>query len=101
MAANFSLIAHAAERDADELASGGVADGHGQRGFADARRSDEAEDGAFGILYELAGGEGFEDALFDFLEAVMLVVENFLGGLDVANFFGTFFPGHSEQPIEV
>src|SRR6266849_10147773 len=101
MAASFSLIAHAAERDADELASGGVADGHGQRGFADARRSDEAEDGALGILYELADGEEFEDALFYLLESVMLVVENFFGGFDVANFFGALLPGHSEQPVEI
>src|SRR6266446_74727 len=101
MAANFSLIAHAAERDADELASGGVADGHGQRDFADARRSDEAKDGAFGIFYELAYGKEFEDALFDFIEAVMLVVENFFGGFDVTDFFGTLLPGYGEQPIEI
>src|SRR5229473_151289 len=101
MAANFSLIAHAAERDTNEFAAGGVADGHGERGLAHARRSDEAKDGAFGIFYELAYGKEFEDALFDFIEAVMLVVENFFGGFDVTDFFGTLLPGYGEQPIEI
>src|SRR5216684_7398845 len=101
MAADFGFIAHAAERDTNEFAAGGVADGHGERGLAHARRSDEAKDGAFGIFYELADGKEFEDALFDFIEAVMLVVENFLSGFDVANLFGTLLPGYGEQPIEI
>ena len=101
MAANFGLIAHAAKRNADELAAGGVADGHRERSFADAWRSDEAENRAFRIFYELADGEKFEDAVFDLVEAVVLFVENFFGGADVANFLGFFLPGHSEQPVEI
>src|SRR5258708_6060754 len=101
MTANFGFIAHAAERHANEFAAGGVTDGHGERGLADARRPDETEDGAFGIFYELADGKEFENALFDLFQAVMLIVQNFFGGFDVADFFGTFFPGHSEQPIEI
>ena len=96
MAANFGFVAHAAEGDADKFAAGGVADGHGERSLANARRSDEAEDGAFRILDELANGEEFEDALFDLFEAVVLVIENFFGGLDVANFLGALFPGHGQ-----
>src|SRR5258708_33127653 len=101
MAADFGFIAHAAERDTNEFAAGGVADGHGERGLAHARRSDEAKDGAFGIFYKLADGEEFEDALFVFLEAVMLVVENFLSGFDVANLCRSLLPGHSDEPIEI
>ena len=76
MAADFSLIAHAAERHADELAAGGFGDRHAERSLADARRSDEAEDRPFGILYELADGEKFKDALLDFLEPVMIFVQS-------------------------
>src|SRR3981081_3277086 len=65
MAADFGFVAHAAERDANEFAAGGVADGHGERGFADARRSDEAKDGALGVFYELAAGGGFGGWAFD------------------------------------
>ncbi len=56
MAANFGFIAHAAERKADELAAGGFGDRHSERSFADARRSDEAEDGTFGVLDQTAYG---------------------------------------------
>ena len=42
VSANFRFIAHAAERDANKFASRGAPDGHGERGFADARRPDEA-----------------------------------------------------------
>ena len=72
MAANLGFVAHAAEREAHELAAGGLGDGHAERSFADARRSDEAEDRALGILDQLAHGEEFEDALLDFLQAVVV-----------------------------
>src|SRR5580704_1775880 len=78
-----------------------MADGHSQRGLADARRSDKAKDGALGILHELADGQEFQNAVFHFFQAVMLGVEDIFGGLDVANLFRTFFPGHGEQPINV
>ncbi len=80
MAANFGFITHAAERHADKFAAGGMADGHGERGLADAGRPDKAEDGTLGILHQLADGEKLQDALFDFFEAVMLFVEDFFRG---------------------
>ena len=46
VAANFSLIAHAAERYAHELASRGAADGHRERSLAHAWRPEEAENRA-------------------------------------------------------
>src|SRR5579863_9413308 len=56
VAANFGFVAYAAQGEANELAAGGLGDGHAQRGFADAWRPGEAEDGAFGILDKLANG---------------------------------------------
>ncbi len=93
MAADFGFIANAAEGDADEFAAGGMADGHGQGSLANAWRADEAQDRALGILHQLADGEKFEDAVLDFFEAVVLFVQNFFGGPDVANFLGSFFQG--------
>jgi len=92
MAANFGFIAHAAKETRTNLRPW-----RGQwtwrGGLAHAGRPDKAEDGALGILDELADGEEFEDALLDLLEAVMFFIEDFLGGLDVANFLGALFPG--------
>src|SRR5215475_9036341 len=101
MATNFGFIANATKRDTHELAAGGVADGHGEGSLADAWRPDETENRALGILDELADGEELQDAFLDLFKAVMLFVENVLGGLDVANFLGAFLPRHREEPIDV
>ena len=37
MAANLGFVAHAAQREADKFAAGGLGDGHAERGFAHAR----------------------------------------------------------------
>src|SRR3954466_15178566 len=47
--ADLGLVVHAAERDALELASRGARDRLPERGLADARRADEAEDRALSI----------------------------------------------------
>src|ERR1035438_2837212 len=70
LAADFRLISHAAQRHPDELAAGSFGDRHPERGLAHARRSHKAENRALGILYQLADGEKFQDALFDFLQAI-------------------------------
>ena len=78
VAADFGLIAHAAERHADELAAGGLGDRHAERGLAHAGRSDEAENGALGILHQAAHRQEFEDALLDLLQAVVVGFEHLL-----------------------
>ncbi len=70
--ADLGLVAHAAERDPDELAPEGVGDRLAERRLADAGRPDEGQDGpgpapvhrrqaALGL--QLAHGEVLEDAL--------------------------------------
>ena len=76
MAADLGLVAHAAERDAHELAAERAGDRAAERGLADARRADEAEDRAAGVRLQLAHGEVFEDALLDLLEVVVVLVEH-------------------------
>ncbi len=73
MAADLGLVVHAAERDAGELAAEGARDGAAERGFADARRSDEAEDRALHVGLEAAHGEVVEDAVLDLFEAVVIL----------------------------
>ena len=46
MAADVGFVAHAAQRDAHEVAAQRCGDGFAEAGFADARRADEAEDRA-------------------------------------------------------
>ena len=101
MAADFRFIAHAAQRHADELAAGRLGDRHAERSLAHAGRSDEAENRAFGIFHQLADGEKFEDALLDFLQAIMIFVQSFLGPRDVADFLRPLLPRHRQQPVEI
>ena len=101
MASNLGLVAHAAQREPDELAAGGLGDGHAQRGLAHARRPDEAEDGAFGILDQLADGKKFKNAILDFFQPIVVRVENFFGVVDGAGFLGALLPRHGQQPVNV
>ena len=76
VAANLRLVAHAAHRNAVELAADRAGDGFAERRLAGARRSDEAEDRTVRIAAaELAHREEFEDALLGFAQAVVPAVE--------------------------
>ena len=83
VAADLRLVAHAAERDADELAAHGARDRAAERGLAGARRPDEAQDRSLGVLLELAHREVLEDAVLDLLEVVVVLVEDLAGVRDV------------------
>ena len=79
MAADLRLVAHAADRDAVELAPDRRGDRLAERGLAGARRPDEAEDGAVRVAAaQLAHGEELDDALLRLAQAVVPVVERLL-----------------------
>src|SRR5271163_4506427 len=101
MAANVGLIAYAAQRDADEFAAHGFGDAFPEGGFADARRSDEAEDRAAAVGLELSDGEVFEDSAFDLFQIVMIAVENFasLGEVDFID--GQHAPRQFAENLEI
>ena len=79
MAADFRLVAHAAEAHAHEFAPRRAGDRVAERGLADAGRADQAQDRALQLAGALLHGEIFQDALLDLLEAEMVVVEDVLG----------------------
>ena len=101
VAANFRLIAHAAERDAGELAPQRVRHAFAERGFADAGRADQAENRAFDLLAALDDGDEFDQPVLDLGQAEMLLVQNFLGGLQIQLVLGGFLPGHVQNPVEI
>ena len=99
--ADLGLVAHAAEREADELAVRAAGDRAGEGRLADAGRADEAEDRALRVVDELAHGEELDDALLHLLEPVVVVVEDLLGGVEVLALAGLLRPRHRDQPVEV
>src|SRR5437867_715764 len=68
----------AAERHAHEVAACRARDRLAERGLADARRTDQAQDRPGQLVGALLDGEIFDDALLDLLEAIVVVVENLL-----------------------
>jgi len=101
MAADFGFITHAAQRHLDVMAARGARNRAGERGFADAGRAYQAENGAFELARALLHGEIFEDALFDFLEPVMILVENLLRMIDVTQHTARPFPRNRHHPVEI
>ena len=101
MATDFSFVADSAQRHADELAACRPGDRHSQRSLADSGRADEAQDRAFGILYQLTDSEKLKNALFDFLQPIVIFIQDLFGAGDVADFLGTLFPRHCQQPVQI
>ena len=72
-----------------------------ERGLADARRADEAEDGPLQLLHQRLHREVLEDALLGLLQAVVVLVEDPLGLDDVEPVLGLLVPGQREDPVDV
>src|SRR3546814_5077790 len=68
VAADLGLVANAAQRHAHEAAARRPAHRLAERGLADARRADEAEDRTLHLVHPLLHGEIFENTLLDLLE---------------------------------
>ena len=75
MAANFGLVAHAAERHADELAIGCLGDRLAERGLADARGADQAEDRCLDLVDALLHGEILDDPFLDLVQAIVIDIQ--------------------------
>ena len=101
VAADLGLVAHAAERQAHELAVQGLRDALRERRLADAGRAREAQDRALRLRDELPDGEELEDALLDLLEPVVVLVQDLLGALDVPHLARRLLPGHRHEPVDV
>ena len=102
MAADFGLVAHAAERNADELAVERAGDRAAERCLADAGRADEAEDRPLHLLpAQLAHGQVLEDALLDLLEIVVVFVEDRPRPLEIVIVGRHHAPRQAGHPIEI
>ena len=99
--ADLGLVTHAAERHAHELAAGRLGDRLAERGLADARRADEAQDRAGEPVGALLHGEILDDAVLDLVEAVVVVVEHVLGDGEILLDLRLLAPRNAEHPVEI
>ncbi len=101
VAADLGLVAHAAHRDALELASHRAGDRLAERRLADPRRADEAQDRRARVRLQLAHGQELEDALLDLVDVVVVAVERLTGFLEVEVVLGGHAPRQLHDPLEV
>ena len=101
VAADLRLVVDAAEAHAHELAAHRAGDALAERRLADAGRADEGEDRAADLVGEGADREVLEDALLDLLEAVVVLVEDLGGLLDVVEVVGRDVPRQADEPVDV
>ena len=108
VAADLRLVAHAAERHADELAVQRAGDRLADRRLAGAGRPDQRQDraralvlGDAALLAELADGQVLDDAVLDVLEPGVVGVEHLARVDGVEPLLGALRPRHGEEPVEV
>ena len=108
---DLGLVAHAAEGDADELATEGAGHRLAERGLADTWRSDQGQDGAGlaarrpdvfdpALLAELAHREQLDDALLHLVEAGVVGVEGGARHVHVELVGGALGPREPEHGVE-
>ena len=101
MAADFGFVVHAAEANAHEFAVHGARDRLAERSFADAGRTDEAQDRRLAVRREFPHGEIFDDPPLDLVEIVVVLVEDAPRFGDVDRLLLGQRPRQLDQPVEI
>ena len=97
----LGFVAHAAERDADELAPGRPRDRLAEGGLADPRRADETHDRPLQLLRALLHGKILDDPLLHLVERVVIVVEDLLGAAQILLDARLRAPRDGQHPVEI
>lgn len=79
MTANFSFVTNAAKGNTGKFAAQGVSDTFAKRRFSNTGRPDQAQDRSFDLFAAFDDGDKFQQAVLDFFEAEMLLVQNLFG----------------------
>src|SRR6185312_4481467 len=101
VAAHLGLVAHAAQRDADELASERAGDRLAERGLPYSRRPRETKDRPLLPRRQLAHRQVLEDPLLHLLEVVVIGVEDLARLIEVEPVLGPLRPRQLDEPLEV
>src|SRR3546814_19296566 len=95
VAANLGLVAHAAQRMADELPSRRAGDRAAKRCLAHARRTDEAKYRPLQLVGARLHGQIFDYPVLHLLKPVVIIVPDRLGSADNLLHFGFFTHGQA------
>src|SRR5215510_335442 len=101
MASNIRLVVDPTQTLAHELAIHRSSDALPERSLAHSGGTHQTQNRAFPFRHELTNREKFNNALFHFLETVMVSVENFTCLRKIDLFFGKNAPRQLRQPVQI
>ena len=101
MAPDFGLIPDAAQGQADIFPVQGFCNRLAKRGLAGSGRTYQEENAALVVSPELHDGQMLQDPLLHLLQAVVVVVQNLLGVLEVGLFPFLQVPGEGEDEVQI
>ena len=101
MATDLRLIVETAQTHPHKLSTHRLCDGATERGLADARRADEADDRSLDRCIECTDGEMFEDPIFDLIEAVVILIEDCRRLFEIELIGGRARPGEGDECFDI
>ena len=101
MTPNFSLVAHAPQRDPNKLASHGPGNGSTQRRFPYTGRSRKAKDGSATVVSKTAHTEVFQNSILDRLQMRVIGIENLPGIVQIEAIRRAAVPGQIHHPVKI
>ena len=101
MAAQFRFIMHAAQAEAFEGPSHGSGNRLAQAGLADARRSDQAEDGRLSRGIQFQHGQMLDDPLLHFFNAVVILLKHLTHLAQLQTVFRGLLPWEFKHQFEI
>ena len=101
VSADFGFVAQASEAHADVFAAERLGDAFAEGCLAHAGRTVQAKNGRFQVAFDFQHRKVFDDALLDFFEAIVVLVEHSLGVIQVKIVLRHLVPRQVEQRLEV
>src|SRR6516162_10246554 len=101
MAPDLGFVTHTTQRNTHEFSTHCGGDRTSKRCLSDARRSDKTENWSLTLRLQLEYREIFQDPLLDFLEIIVIPVENFPRLINIDLFCRQDIPWQRHKPIEI
>ena len=101
VASDLSLVSHSAQGHSGEFTSRSACDGLGDGGLTYSRRAHQTDDGAFDGLIQVDDRQIFKDPLLDLFHAVMILVKDLFGLLQVGVDLGGFLPRQAYDGLHI
>ena len=101
VAADFRFVVNAPHAKAHKFAANGPRNGAPQTGLSHSRRTGKTQNGPFGFFFQLAHGQKFQNAVLDIFQVEVVLIQDFLGILQIHVVLGFLIPGQGNQPIDV